>query len=76
MKKITAIIPTFNEQHNIAGAIDSVSWADRPHDLSLFFPTLSWTGVGSIRQTVERVLARSLGHVLNDMCTISYSVLH
>ena len=28
MKKITAIIPTFNEQHNIAGAIDSVSWAD------------------------------------------------
>ena len=28
MEKITAIIPTFNEQHNIKAAIDSVSWAD------------------------------------------------
>ena len=28
MEKITAIIPTFNEQHNIEAAIDSVSWAD------------------------------------------------
>jgi glycosyltransferase involved in cell wall biosynthesis len=28
MEKITAIIPTFNEEHNIAAAIDSVSWAD------------------------------------------------
>ena len=28
MEKITAIIPTFNEQHNIGAAIDSVSWAD------------------------------------------------
>lgn len=28
MQKITAIIPTFNEEHNIAAAIDSVIWAD------------------------------------------------
>ena len=28
MKKISAIIPTFNEEHNILDAIDSVSWAD------------------------------------------------
>ena len=28
MEKITAIIPTFNEEHNIAAAIDSVSWAN------------------------------------------------
>lgn len=28
MEKVTAIIPTFNEEHNIAEAIDSVSWAD------------------------------------------------
>ena len=28
MEKITAIIPTFNEQHNIGAAIESVSWAD------------------------------------------------
>ena len=26
--KISALIPTFNEEHNIAEAIDSVSWAD------------------------------------------------
>lgn len=28
MKKITAIIPTFNEEHNIEDAIKSVQWAD------------------------------------------------
>ncbi len=28
MNKISAIIPTFNEEHNIASAIDAVSWAD------------------------------------------------
>lgn len=28
MRKITAIIPTFNEAHNIEAAIDSVGWAD------------------------------------------------
>jgi glycosyltransferase involved in cell wall biosynthesis len=28
MKKITAIIPTFNEAHNIKAAIHSVNWAD------------------------------------------------
>lgn len=28
MRKITAIIPTFNEAHNIEAAIDSLSWAD------------------------------------------------
>ncbi len=28
MKKITAIIPCFNEEENIQGAIDSVLWAD------------------------------------------------
>ncbi len=28
MKKITAIIPTFNEEHNIEQAIESVKWAD------------------------------------------------
>lgn len=28
MRKITAIIPTYNEAHNIEAAIDSVSWAD------------------------------------------------
>ena len=27
-KKVTAIIPTFNEEHNIEVAIDSVAWAD------------------------------------------------
>ena len=28
MKRITAIIPTFNEQHNIVDAIKSVDFAD------------------------------------------------
>lgn len=28
MQKVTAIIPTFNEEHNIEAAIASVSWAD------------------------------------------------
>ena len=28
MEKITAIIPTYNEQHNISAAIDAVAWAD------------------------------------------------
>jgi glycosyltransferase involved in cell wall biosynthesis len=28
MKKVTAIIPTFNEAHNIRNAIESVLWAD------------------------------------------------
>ena len=27
-QKISALIPTFNEEHNISDAIDSVSWAD------------------------------------------------
>ena len=28
MQKISAIIPTYNEEHNIVAAIESVSWAD------------------------------------------------
>ena len=28
MEKITAIIPTYNEEHNINEALASVSWAD------------------------------------------------
>lgn len=28
MRKITVIIPTFNEAHNIAGVLDTVQWAD------------------------------------------------
>lgn len=28
MQKVTAIIPTFNEEHNIKSALDSVKWAD------------------------------------------------
>ncbi len=28
MQKVTAIIPTFNEEHNIEAAIESVKWAD------------------------------------------------
>jgi len=28
MQKISALIPTYNEEHNIVEAIDSVAWAD------------------------------------------------
>ena len=28
MKKVSVIIPTFNEAHNIAGVLESVAWAD------------------------------------------------
>ena len=54
MLKITAIIPTFNEQDHILQAIESVSWADEIIVVDSF----------STDKTVELVLEKKVKIIL------------